>query len=158
METRTSLHTDIFAMNISWFHEDLELLKHSFDLTVSLVFTAVRFITLILAIVVHRAFYKLMKRLPGRAINQIIYPYMVIYQKSKSSFRAFKWSKIRRQFLYHVWDGMWFEPSCCQNSLFIIIQRVLTTPSPCITRFPLTRYPLTFNPILATGLISCHLL
>jgi hypothetical protein len=30
-----------------------------------------------MAIIVHRAFYKLMKRLPGRDINLIIYPYMV---------------------------------------------------------------------------------
>ena len=80
MENKTSLHTDLLAMNISWLHEDLEVFENSFDLTISLVFTAVRFITLILATIVHRAFYKFMKRLPGRAINQIIYPYMVIYQ------------------------------------------------------------------------------
>jgi hypothetical protein len=66
-------------MNISWFNEDLELLENNFDFTISLVFTGVRFITLILGIFVHRAFYRIMKRLPGRAINQIIYPYMVIY-------------------------------------------------------------------------------
>ena len=79
MENRTSLGTDLLSMNISWFYEDLELLENNYDFTISLVFTMVRFITLILSIIVHRAFYKLMKRLPGRAINQIIYPYMVIY-------------------------------------------------------------------------------
>ena len=67
-------------MNISWFHEDLELVENSFDLKISLFLTLVRFITLIFAVIVHRAFYKLMKRLPGRAVNQIIFPYMVIYQ------------------------------------------------------------------------------
>ena len=79
MENRTSLGTDLLSMNISWSYEDLELLENNYDFTISLVFTIVRSMTLILGIVVHRAFYKLMKRLPGRAINQIIYPYMVIY-------------------------------------------------------------------------------
>ena len=77
MKNRTSLHTDLLDMNISWLLEDLELFENSFDLTISLVFTLARFITFILAVIVHRAFYKLMKRLPGRAVNQIIYPYMV---------------------------------------------------------------------------------
>ena len=79
MKNRTSLGTDILSMNISWSYEDLELLENNYDFTISLVFTIVRSMTLILGIVVHRAFYKLMKRLPGRAINQIIYPYMVIF-------------------------------------------------------------------------------
>jgi hypothetical protein len=79
MENRTSLQTDLLAMNVSWLNEDLEL-WYSFDLTISLLFTVLRVITLILAIIVHRAFYKLMKRLPGRAVNQIIFPYMVSYQ------------------------------------------------------------------------------
>ena len=78
MENRTSLQTDLLAMNVSWLDEDLEL-WYSFDLAISLLFTVLRVITLILAIIVHRAFYKLMKRLPGRAVNQIIFPYMVSY-------------------------------------------------------------------------------
>ena len=87
MENKTSLGTDLLSMNISWSYEDLELwnlelgnLENNYDFTISLIFTVVRSITLILGITVHRAFYKLMKRLPGRAINQIIYPYMVMYQ------------------------------------------------------------------------------
>ena len=79
MENKTSLGTDLLSMNISWSYEDLELLENNYDFTISLIFTVVRSITLILGIIVHRAFYKLMKRIPGRAINQIIYPYMVIY-------------------------------------------------------------------------------
>ena len=82
MENRTSLETDLLVMNIPWLHEDLEVFENSFDLTISLVFTLARFITLILAIIVHRTFYKLMQRLPGRAVNQIIYPYMVSCQKT----------------------------------------------------------------------------
>ena len=82
MKNRTSLDTDLLSMNISWSYEDLELLENNYDFAISLVFTMVRTITLILGIIVHRAFYKLMKRLPGRAINQIIYPYMVIHLRS----------------------------------------------------------------------------
>ena len=78
MDIRTSPQTDLLAMNVSWLDEDLEL-WFSFDLAISLVFTVLRVITLILAIIVHRAFYKLMKRLPGRAVNQIIFPHMVSY-------------------------------------------------------------------------------
>ena len=77
MEKRTLPQTDLLAMNTSRFYEDLELMENSYDLTFSVVYTFFRFITLILGIIVHRAFYRLMKRLPGRAINKIIYPYMV---------------------------------------------------------------------------------
>ena len=79
MENKKSLGIDLLSMNISWSYEDLELLENNYDFTTSLIFTVVRSITLISGIIVHRAFYKLMKRIPGRAINQIIYPYMVIY-------------------------------------------------------------------------------
>ena len=77
MEKRTLPQTDLLAMNTSRFYEDLELMENSYDLTFSVVYTFFRFIILILGIIVHRAFYRLMKRLPGRAINKIIYPYMV---------------------------------------------------------------------------------
>ena len=77
MEKRTLPQTDLLAMNTSMFYEDLELMEQSYDLTFSVVYTCFRLITLILGIIVHRAFYRLMKRLPGRAINKIIYPYMV---------------------------------------------------------------------------------
>ena len=80
MENKTSSFTDLFSMNISWFDEDLEHVEKNLNFTMSVVLSVVRFITLILGIIVHRVFYKLMKRLPGRAINQIIYPYMVMYQ------------------------------------------------------------------------------
>ena len=80
MEKRTLPQTDLLVMNTSMLYEDLELLENSFDPTFSAVFTSFRFITLILGIIVHRAFYKLMNRLPGRAINKIIYPYMVSNQ------------------------------------------------------------------------------
>lgn len=79
MENRRALNSDLLAMNISWLDGDLKALENRFDFMISIVFTVVRLITLIFGIIVHRSFYKLMKRLPGRSINQIIYPYMVIY-------------------------------------------------------------------------------
>ena len=69
------------AMNISWLEEDLELIENQYDFLESMVFTIAICITVFMAIFVHRAFYKLMKRLPGRDINQIIYPYMVKCRK-----------------------------------------------------------------------------
>ena len=74
---RTLINVDLFAMDVSWTPEDLELFENEFDFLVSMVCTIARFITFATAIVVHRAFYRLMKRLPGRAVNQVIYPYMV---------------------------------------------------------------------------------
>ena len=74
---RTLIHVDLLAMNVSWTPKDLELFENEFNLLVSIVCTIARFITFVMAIVVHTAFYRLMKRLPGRAVNQVIYPYMV---------------------------------------------------------------------------------
>ena len=74
---RTLIHSDLLAMDVSWTPKDLQLFENEFDFFVSMVCTIARFITFVMAIVVHRAFYRLMKRLPGRAVNQVIYPYMV---------------------------------------------------------------------------------
>ena len=73
MTHNNSLNTDILSMNVSWLLEDLELFENQFNFLESMVCTIAIFIT----IIVHRAFYKLMKRLPGRDINQVIFPYMV---------------------------------------------------------------------------------
>ena len=69
-------------MNVSWLPGDLEIYENYSDPLESGIFTMARIITLIMAIIVHRAFYKLMKRLPGRAVNEIIYPNMVRYVHS----------------------------------------------------------------------------
>ena len=73
------IQSDLLAINVSWFLEDLEPYENPLGFFESFSFTAARLTTFIMAIIVHRAFYKLMKRLPGRAVNQIIYPYMVRY-------------------------------------------------------------------------------
>ena len=84
MTHNTSLHTDILSMNVSWLLEDLELFENQFNILESMVFTIAICITFFMAIIVHRSFYRLMKRLPGRDINQIIYPYMVKCRKPKT--------------------------------------------------------------------------
>ena len=73
------IQSDLLDVNVSWFLEDLELYDNPYGFLESFNFTIARLMTFIMAIIVHRAFYKLMKRLPGRAVNQIIYPYMVRY-------------------------------------------------------------------------------
>ena len=71
------IQSDLLAVNVSWFLEDLELYDNQYGFHESFGFTVARLVTLIMAIIVHRAFYKLMKRLPGRPVNQMIYPHMV---------------------------------------------------------------------------------
>ena len=74
------IQSDLLAVNVSWFLEDLELYDNRISgFLESFSFTVARLVTLILALIVHRAFYKLMKRHPGRAVNIIIYPHMVRY-------------------------------------------------------------------------------
>ena len=89
MGNRTLIHTDLLAMDVSWIPKDLKLFENEFVFLVSMVCTITQCVTFALAIVVHRAFYRLMKRLPGRAINQVIYPYMV--RKSVILNMDFKW-------------------------------------------------------------------
>ena len=86
MTHNNSLNTDILSMNVSWLLEDLKLFENQLNILESMVCTIAIFIT----IIVHRAFYKLMKRLPGRDINQIIYPYMVKWEALKTMFKQLK--------------------------------------------------------------------
>ena len=73
------IQSDLQGVKVFWFLEDLKLYGNPYGFLESFSFTVARLMTSIMAIIVHRAFYKLMKRLPGRAVNQIIYPYMVRY-------------------------------------------------------------------------------
>ena len=65
------------AMNVTWSPEDLELYENRVGLLEAAIFTTAKIMILAMAVVTHRTFYKMMKRLPGRAINQILYPHMV---------------------------------------------------------------------------------
>ena len=73
MGNSTLIHSDLLAIDVSWIPKDLELFENEFDFFVSMVCTTARFITFVMAIIVHRAFYRLVKRLPGRAINKVIF-------------------------------------------------------------------------------------
>ena len=71
------IKSDILFMDLSWQSKDLELYDNQSGILISILFTFVRFITFVMAVIVHRAAYKVLVRLPGRAINQMIYPNMV---------------------------------------------------------------------------------
>ena len=77
MSNTTLLHVDLLFMNISWANGDLQLYDNQSGFTTSVIFTVVNSVILLMAFIVHKAVYKLLARLPNRAINQIIYPSMV---------------------------------------------------------------------------------
>ena len=77
MSNISMIEEDLLGMNVSWLSEDMKLYDQQSGLVVTVILTTTRFLTLVMAVIVHRAFYKLLKRLPDRPINQIIYPYMV---------------------------------------------------------------------------------
>ena len=68
-------------MNVSWQPKDLELYDNQSDFLTSIIFTFVRFVTFVMGVTVHRAVYKVLRKLPGRVINQMIYPNMVSTQR-----------------------------------------------------------------------------
>ena len=71
------IHVDLLFMNVSWANGDLQLYDNQSGFTASVIFTVVNSVILLMAFIVHKAVYKLLARLPNRAINQIIYPSMV---------------------------------------------------------------------------------
>ena len=58
----TKIQSDLLAVNVSWFLEDLELYENPYGFLESFSFTAARLMTLIMAIIVHRAFYRVSQR------------------------------------------------------------------------------------------------
>ena len=72
-----SKQVDLLNMNVTWIHKDLELYDNRFGVGEATLFTTVDTIKLVMGVIAHRTFYKMMKRLPGRAVNQILYPHMV---------------------------------------------------------------------------------
>ena len=80
MSSKFSLKSDLLAMNVSWCPHELELYTNRSSITMSTIFTIILIITFLMGVIVQKAIFKLLNRLPQRAINQIIYPYMV--QKS----------------------------------------------------------------------------
>ena len=74
---KDSKQTDLLDMNVTWSHEDLELYDNRFGVVEATIFTVANAVMLAMGIIAQNTFYKMMKRLPGRAINQILYPHMV---------------------------------------------------------------------------------
>ena len=52
------IQSDLLAVNVSWFLEDLELYDGQYGFSESICFTVARLVILIMAIFVHSAFYK----------------------------------------------------------------------------------------------------
>ena len=77
MSRKFSLKSDLLAMNLSWCPHELELYTNRSSVTMSTIFTIILIITFLMGVIVQKAIFKLLNRLPQRAINQIIYPYMV---------------------------------------------------------------------------------
>ena len=77
MSNKTFLHDDLLLMDVSWASGDLQLYDNQSGFGVSVVFSVINCVILLMAFIVHKAVYKLLARLPHRAINQIIYPSMV---------------------------------------------------------------------------------
>ena len=72
-----SKNTDLMAMNVTWSDEDLKLYENRLGFEEATIFTIAKIVIFAMAVVAHRTFYKMMKRLPGRAINEILYSHMV---------------------------------------------------------------------------------
>ena len=75
--SKSSLKSDFLAMNVSWYDNELELYTNQASVAMSTIFTTILILTFVMGVVVQKSVFKLLKRLPQRAINQIIYPYMV---------------------------------------------------------------------------------
>ena len=85
---KESRQTDLMAMNVTWSDEDLKLyknLKNLMGVEEAIIFTIAKVVIFAMAIVAHRTFYKMMKRLPGRAINNILYSHMVRFKQKYTS-------------------------------------------------------------------------
>ena len=77
MSNKTFLDGNLLFMNVSWASGDLKLYDNQSGFAASVIFSAINSVILLMAFIVHKAVYKLLARLPNRAINQIIYPFMV---------------------------------------------------------------------------------
>ena len=71
------LKFDFPALNVSWYPNELELYTNGASIPMSTIFTAILILTFLMGFIVQKSIFKLLKRLPQRAINHIIYPYMV---------------------------------------------------------------------------------
>ena len=66
-----------YNLDLSWDLKDLKLYENQSSPTVATIFTLIAGVTLVLGGIVHRAIFKLLKRIPDRPINIIIFPSLV---------------------------------------------------------------------------------
>ena len=66
-------------INLTWNVEDMALQTGHFDTFSGISLTLIAVVILLLGIIIHRAVFKLLKRLSGRYINQLIYPQLVSF-------------------------------------------------------------------------------
>ena len=72
-----SKQTNLTAMDLTWSLEDLDLYDSRIGVGEATIFTISRTIIWAMGIIAQKTFYNMMKRLPGRVINQILHAHMV---------------------------------------------------------------------------------
>ena len=72
-----SKQNDLMSMNVTWFNKDLEVFTNKVGIVDATILTMVEITVLGMAVIAQRTFYQMMKRLPDRVINQVLYPHMV---------------------------------------------------------------------------------
>ena len=72
-----SKQNELLSVNVTWFPKDLKVYENQVGVVEATILTIVMIILLGMAVIAQGTFYQMMKRLPGRAINHILYPHMV---------------------------------------------------------------------------------
>ena len=72
-----SKQNDLMSMNVTWSNKDLEVFTNKVGIVDATILTMVEITVLGMAVIAQKTFYQMMKRLPDRAINQVLYPHMV---------------------------------------------------------------------------------
>ena len=72
-----SKQNDLLSVNVTSFPKDLQVYKSQVGVVEATILTIVMIVVLGMAVIAQGTFYQMMKRLPGREINHILYPHMV---------------------------------------------------------------------------------
>ena len=72
-----SKQNDFLSVNVTSFPKDLQVYKSQVGVVEATILTIVMIVVLGMAVIAQGTFYQMMKRLPGREINHILYPHMV---------------------------------------------------------------------------------
>ena len=129
MSNKTFIHGDLLLMNVSWASGNLQLYENQSEFEASVIFTITNGVILLMAFIVHKAVYKLLARLPNRAINHIIYPSMVsnlLHLRLKKILKVGFFQKVKAKFSnLSKWHSC--EPKIVPELLFpvCVIDRIL---------------------------------